>query len=170
MAQFSVFIAVSADGMIAGPDGGLGWLDRVQREGEDYGYAAFMETVDALVMGRSTFDVARGFGWPHDGRRVIVLTHRELADPPAGVVARAADPRAVAAELDGLRRVYVDGGAVIRSFLAAGLVDDLTLSIVPVVLGAGTPLFTGGPPVDLALESATPYPSGLVQLRYRVAR
>src|SRR3954470_18726807 len=118
----SVYIAVSVDGFIARKDGGLDWLDRVQRDGEDYGYAVFAATVDVIVMGRATYETARGFdAWPYAGKRVVVLTHRAIKDAPDGVEARdldgAGEVRAFVAELSG--RVYVDGGAVIRSFLAA---------------------------------------------------
>jgi dihydrofolate reductase len=171
--QCSVYIATSLDGFIARPDGALDWLSVVKRDGEDYGYAKFAATVDTLVMGRATYDVVLGFGgWPYAGKRVIVLTHRpapgrhgaELVDSsPAELAARL--------EREGARRVYVDGGAVIRQFLAADLIDDLTISVIPVVLGAGIPLFgPGTPEVPIALDGVEAFPSGLVQVRYRARR
>jgi dihydrofolate reductase len=173
----SVYIALSVDGFIARKDHSLDWLDRVQRDGEDYGYAAFAATVDAVVMGRNTYETARGFeSWPYPGKRVVVLTHRPIEGAPDGVEARDVDgPDEIAAfvaELAaaGVGRVYVDGGTVIRAFLAAGVVDDVTLSIIPVLLGEGVPLFGGVPEIDLELASSSTFPSGLVQLRYRTAR
>jgi len=167
--QCSVYIATSVDGFIARPDGGLDWLDRVQVEGEDYGYAEFFGSIDAIVFGRSTWEVARGFEpWPYAGRRCIVLTHREL-DASHGEERHHGDLEPLLERLhgEGVRRVYVDGGQVIRHFLAGGLVDDLTLSIVPVLLGEGIPLFaSGGPGLDLRLLESRAFPSGLVQLRY----
>lgn len=168
--QRSVFIATSLDGYIARPDGGLDWLKAVERPGEDYGYAGFAATVDALVIGRRTYDVVLGFDtWPYPGKRVIVMTHRPLA-ARHGEEAFAGEPAALVARLaaEGTRRVYVDGGDVIRQFLAAGLIDDLTLSIIPVLLGDGVPLF-GGVEHRLRLDDTRAFESGLVQLVYRVA-
>jgi dihydrofolate reductase len=164
-----VYIATSLDGFIARPDGGLDWLTAVERPGEDYGYRAFFDAVDALVLGRRTYDAVLGFAaWPYAGKRCVVLTHDAPA-PRHGERFFAGDPAALLDELgrDGARRVYLDGGVVIRACLAAGLVDELTLSIVPVLLGAGVPLF-GGVPGRLELEASRAFPSGLVQARYRV--
>jgi dihydrofolate reductase len=169
----SVFIATSLDGHIARPDGSIDWLSAVHVEGEDYGYKAFADTCDTLVVGRNTYDTVLGFEeWPYAGKRVVVLTHKKypgghgetfFAGSPADLVH--------ALGREGARRVYVDGGAVIQQFLAAGLIDDLTISLVPVMLGAGIPLFAAGAPEQrLLLEGSHSWPSGLVQLRYRVAR
>ena len=165
----SVFIATSVDGYIARQDGGIDWLDRVQVAGEDYGFGAFWVTVDALVIGRGTYDTACGFAeWPYAGKQVVVMTHRPgtsrhgeryAAGTPAEVLA---GTRAT--------RVYVDGGNVIRQFVAAGLIDDVTISVVPVVLGAGIRLFAGGEGEHAwALAGTQSWPSGLVQLRYRAS-
>jgi dihydrofolate reductase len=142
--RFSVFIAVSVDGYIARKDGALDWLDRVELPGEDYGYAEFMSSVDALVIGRNTYDTVLGFGeWPYADKRCVVLTQRP-AQAAHGERFFAGDVAALVAEfaLQGVRRVYVDGGGVIRQFLAADLLDDLTLSVIPVLLGSGVPLFS----------------------------
>ncbi len=163
----SVYIATSLDGYIARRDGRLDWLAAVQQPGEDYGYARFAETVDVVVLGRGTYDTVQGFdAWPYSGKRVIVLTHRP-ADPRHGEELFGGDPAELVARLaaDGHRRAYVDGGRVIQQFLAAGLLDDLTISIIPVVLGGGIPLFEGSERA-LALDGVEAFPSGLVQLRY----
>lgn len=169
--QCSVFIATSVDGYIARPDGGLDWLSRVEQPGEDYGYARFADTVDVLVTGRATYDIVRGFPtWPYAGKRVIVLSHRP-APAHEGVEFFAGDVRDLVARLtaEGVRRVYVDGGNVIRQFLAAGLVDDMTLSIIPVVLGDGIRLFDRGiGEHGLELSSSQSWPTGLVQQRYQL--
>lgn len=166
----SVFIAVSVDGCIARADGSLDWLDAVQQPGEDYGYQAFFDSVDALAIGRSTYEVALGFSaWPYAGKRVVVLTHRAPA-PRHGEEFFAGEPATLVERLgrEGVKRLYVDGGAVIRQCLAAKLVDDLTLSVVPVLLGDGIPLFgAGGIEQRLVLESSRSWPTGLTQLRYR---
>ncbi len=169
----SVFLAVSVDGYIARPDGRTDWLSSVERPGEDYGYRRFFDSVDAMVMGRKTYDAALGFGeWPYGDKRCVVLTHRPPAKPRRGETFYAGHPAALMERLatEGVRRVYVDGGAVVSEFLRLGLVDDLTLSVIPVVLGEGVALFNPpAPERALALESCESFPSGLVQLRYRVA-
>lgn len=166
----AVFIATSLDGRIARADGGLDWLDAAQGSGEDYGYAAFFGSVDALVMGRRTYEKVLTFGaWPYAGKRCIVLTRTPRASLHGEEFSSEA-PSALVERLqrEGVRRVYVDGGEVIRSFLRAGLIDELTLSVLPIVLGDGIPLFADGLPEQrLSLEATTPFPSGLVQLRYR---
>ncbi len=173
----SVFIASSLDGYIARADGSLDWLSIVEREGEDYGYREFLGAVDALVMGRKTYDTVLGFDeWPFAGKRCIVLTHARPTSPRADEEFASGAPAALLEQLgrQGVRRVYVDGGAVIRQFLAAGLVDDLTLSVIPVLLGGGIRLFDTdprcrAPAASLRLSSARNFESGLVQLRYEIA-
>lgn len=168
--RFAVFIAVSLDGFIARPDGSLDWLDPFH--GEDHGYGGFFAGVDALVIGRGTYDTVVGFPeWPYGGKRVIVFTRR-AADPRHGEELWSGAPRELADRLEreGIRRVYLDGGALIRSFLQEGLVDELTIDVVPVILGSGRPLFASGlPEIPLQFVEAKSYPSGLVQLRYRRA-
>lgn len=171
--SFCVFVAASLDGFIARPDGGLDWLEPMQVPGEDHGFQAFFGAVDALAIGRKTYDFARGLpAWPYAGKRVVVLTHRP-APPRADETFFAGTPEALSAllEAEGARRVYLDGGAAVSAFLAAGLVDELTVSIVPVVLGDGIRLFQGPlPERRLVLQEARPHAgTGLVQLRYRVA-
>jgi dihydrofolate reductase len=165
----SVFIATSLDGFIARRDGAIDWLSIVERAGEDYGYARFFADVDALILGRRTYDVARGFpSWPYGDKRCVVLTNH----PPAarhGERFQAGPPAPLLAQLhaDGVRRVYVDGGAVIRQFLREDLIDDVTLSIVPVLLGDGIRLFDDSVPErTLRLAASKAFPSGLVQLTY----
>ncbi len=165
--RFAVFIAVSLDGFIARPDGGLDWLERFHDE--EHGYGAFFASVDAVVIGRGTYDTVLGFpAWPYGGKRVIVWTSRP-ASPAHGEELWSGPPRALAERLDreGVRRVYLDGGELIRGFLREGLLDELTIDVAPLVLGAGRPLFASGlPEVPLRLLEAKSFPSGLVQLRY----
>jgi dihydrofolate reductase len=165
--RFLVFLATSLDGFIARPDDGLAWLSPFEQE--EHGYRDFFAGVDALVIGRRTYEVVLGFpDWPYAGKRVIVCTSRP-ASPAHGEELWSGSPRALAERLDreGVGRVYLDGGALICSFLREGLVDDLTLNLIPVLLGAGVPLFAGGlPEVPLRLVEARPFSSGLVRLRY----
>jgi dihydrofolate reductase len=178
--QVSVYVATSVDGLIARPDGSLDWLPGADggeaAAGEDYGYAAFMASVDVLVMGRASYETVIGFGaWPYEGKRVVVLSAGWAALPegaPAGVELSTETPEALCARLEaeGAAHVYVDGGRTIQGFLRAGRVDRITITMVPVVLGRGRRLF-GELDADLhlALESSRGYPSGLVQTTWRVA-
>lgn len=169
--QFSVFIATSLDGFIAGPGDDLDFLKAVESPPEDYGYAKFFASVDALLMGRRTYDKVVSMGeWFYGDKPVFIATNRP-GTPSHGVTFVSGTPRELAAQLAaaGHRRVYLDGGNLIRQFLEEGLVADLTVSLIPVVLGAGIPLFGGtGVPRELIFEGADSYPTGLVQLRYRV--
>lgn len=165
----AVFIATSIDGFIARGDGSLDWLDLVQRKGEDYGYQRFFDAVDALVLGRATYEFVRALGqWPYGDKRCVVLTHRKF-QPMAGETFFAGTPKALLAKLSRqrVRRVYVDGGAVISQFLEARLVDELTISTVPVTLGHGIRLFQGGAEQRFEVVRSKAYPSGLVQTTWR---
>jgi dihydrofolate reductase len=169
----SAFVGVSLDGFLARADGTLDWLQPF--EAEEHGYEAYFRTVDTVVEGRRTYEFVQhllgaGVPWPYRGKRCVVMTHgsvdgrhqeRAFAGEPAVLLAELAD--------QGARHVYVDGGVVIRAFLAARLLDQLTVSVVPCLLGAGLPLF-GGVKVEsgLALEHATSFKNGVVQMRYRL--
>lgn len=175
--RVSVFIATSLDGYIARRDGSIDWLLQANQSvpsGEDCGYGAFMETVDVLVMGRNTFEQVLGFeGWPYAGKRVVVLSHRDVPVPPAlrGTVSvTSAAPADLLQELaaTGAQHVYLDGGQTIRGFLRDGLVDELIITTIPVLLGAGRPLFGSlSTDVQLDLVASRAWPFGFVQSRYR---
>lgn len=173
----SVFIATSLDGYIARPDGRIDWLETANQRvpaGEDCGYQAFMSTVDGLVMGRNTFDTVAAFAdWPYGALPVTVLSRRPLpAELPPGVTRSDDAPAELVARLAaaGHRHLYIDGGITIQRFLAAGLIDRLTVTVIPVLLGAGRPLF-GALPGDrtLRLASSRSYPFGFVQNTYELA-
>lgn len=172
-----VFIATSLDGFIARPDGDIAWLLERDDPAEDHGYDSFIRDIDAIVMGRGSYDAVRQVTpWPY---RLPVLV---MASDPGGSVApldagakpeftdRA--PAQVMALLAarGHRRAYVDGGLVVQSFLRAGLIADLVITRVPVLLGQGRSLFGPlGGDVALVHEGTRCFASGLVQSRYRVA-
>ena len=171
----AVFIATSVDGYIARPDGGLDWLPPGD-PGEDYGYGAFVSGMDALYMGRGSYEQALAFDpWPYAGRRVIVASRTLPARVDAAPGEVEITPEAPAALFErlgaeGVRRVYVDGGRLITACLAAGLIDELTVTRVPVLLGAGLPLFGAlGDDVRLEHRDTRSYANGLVQTTYRVA-
>jgi len=169
-----VFIATSLDGYIARPDGRIDWLEMPGFEGEDYGYSDFIAGIDGLIMGRATYETVLGFGdWPYD-KPVWVLSHslRAIPERLAGKLRLLdASPREALAEAEaaGWANAYVDGGRLIQSFLADGLIDELVISRLPILLGAGRPLF-GALTADLRLSHAETraFASGLVQSRYRV--
>jgi dihydrofolate reductase len=167
----SVFVGVSVDGFIARLDGGLDFLPQ---DPEPHGYDEFMASVDALVIGRKTFETVLGFGtWPYGEKPVIVLSTRPLGTVPAGAVVErmSGDPADIVAQCEarGLGHVYVDGGITIQRFLAAGLIERLIITRVPVLIGTGIPLF-GALPRDIVLRhvATRQYASGLVQSEYEV--
>lgn len=170
----SVYIAASLDGFIARADGSIDWLAMVERPGEDYGFKGFYDSVDTLVMGRKTYDTVLGFdAWPHGNKRCVVVTSDTRRPSRHGEEFFAGELATLFERLgaEGAERVYVDGGAVIGQALKAGLVDDLTLSIIPVLLGEGTALAPSlGGDVRLELTGQRAFESGLVQLEYRVKR
>ncbi|AQR67584.1 deaminase [Janthinobacterium sp. LM6] len=167
----SVFLGISLDGCIAGENGDLSWLAELAPDTpEATGYTALMAQVDTLLIGRTTYDAVLGFApWPYAGKRVVVLSHRDFA-PRHGEQRREGSVREVLRELaeEGCRHVYLDGGAVIRAGLREGVIDSVTLSVLPVVLGKGVRLFEDGlPRSDWRLDGTRQLPSGVVQLRYR---
>jgi dihydrofolate reductase len=177
----SVFLGMSVDGFIARPDGDLSWLTGGAEAGGapddggggDFGFAEFVAGVDALVMGRGTYDVIAPIdGWPYQGKPVHVVSTTLDLDADARItVHRSFDDAVAALTAAGCRRVYVDGGRMVHTFLTAGLISDLTLSRVPVLIGAGhTPFGTLPADVPLEHERTEVFPGGMVQTTYRVRR
>lgn len=170
----SVFIATSLDGYIARTNGGLDWLP--PDGGEPHGYAEFMADVDAIVIGRKTFETVLAFdAWPYGNKPVVVLsTTLGEANVPRGAVCEvmAGTPHEIVARLTqrGFHHLYVDGGVTVTAFLKAGLIQHLIITRIPVLLGSGIPLF-GYLPHDIRLEHAATrsYPSGIVQSEYLIA-
>jgi len=170
----SVFVGASVDGFIARTNGDFDFLP--EGGGEPHGYDEFMASVDALVIGRKTFETVLNFAvWPYGNKRVVVLSSRpvdlsaargavleQMAGPPAEIVSKLA--------ASGAHNLYVDGGITIQGFLRAGLVERLIITRVPVLIGDGIPLF-GALTRDLRLRHVATqhYPSGLVKSEYHVA-
>lgn len=171
----SVFIAASLDGFIAREDGGIDWLHAGGGGGEDYGFQAFFDSVDAMVIGRNTYELVRTFGdWAYGSKPVFILTSRELTLPaelPSTVEVMNGSPREVVARLSerGFEHLYVDGGRTIQGFLAEGLIQRVILTRIPILLGRGIPLF-GPLPGDVHLRhiDTRSWPTGLVQSEYEV--
>jgi dihydrofolate reductase len=168
----SVFVGTSLDGFMARNDGTLDFLP--PGGGEPHGYEEFIASVDALVIGRKTYETVLGFPtWPYGQKPIFVLSTRPLAPAPEAAVVEhlsgplAAIPSQLAAR--GIRHVYVDGGMTIQGFLRAGLIQRLIITRVPVLIGTGIPLF--GPTTrDIRLKhiATRQYVSGLVQSEYEV--
>ena len=176
--KFSVFIATSLDGYVADTDGRIGWLldfTRQVPDDEDCGYQEFLTGMDALVIGRRALEQALCFPeWPYGDRPVFVVS-RELqslpADLPASVTLETRTPRELARHLQklGYRHAFLDDEQLIRGFLRHDLIETLTITTVPVLLGDGVPLFGRlGVTLGLQLEACQAYPFGFVQSRYRV--
>ena len=174
----SVFLGMSVDGFIARLDGDLSFLDGSGEggppddgEGGDFGFAEFVSGVDALVMGRSTYEFIKPFAeWPYQGKPVHVLsTTLPDGEDPRITVHRSLDDAVAALGAAGYRRLYVDGGRTVHAFLRAGLIADLTLSRVPVLIGTGHTPF-GELAADIPLEHVRTqtFRGGMVQSTYRV--
>ncbi len=170
-------MAMSLDGFIARPDHALDWLMKQDTVDEDHGYDAFMASVDGLVMGRGSFETVRGFdAWPYQKPVIVMSRSLSEVDIPQALQSKVRlsrqDPDALMQALSeaGWRRVYVDGGQVVQSFLRAGLIADLTITTVPILIGDGIRLFgTLDRDIDLNHLETQTFPSGLVTSRYKVA-
>src|ERR1700722_16996556 len=144
--KISIFIAMSIDGYIAKENDDLDWLETVrpaEQLRQDCGFHQFFAGVDALVMGRNTYDKVLTFGhWPYENKRVIVLSNRKK-EPTNNVEFYQGDVVQLSHKLyaEGVKHLYIDGGITIAQFLQAKLVDEIILSIIPVMLGKGIQLF-----------------------------
>ena len=169
----SVFIGASVDGFIARTDGALDFLP--PDGGEPHGYKEFFASIDALVIGRKTFETVLAFPeWPYGEKLVIVLSSQPLdlsRARGARVEQMQGSPREIISKLQGrgIRHIYVDGGVTVQRFLREGLIQRLIITRVPVLIGHGIPLF-GALQGDIRLEhvGTQAYASGLVKTEYRV--
>jgi len=174
----SVYIATSTDGFIATPDGGIEWL--LRSEYEDAGkiglvYNKFISTVDAIVMGRHSFEKVLTFDeWYYEGTEVIVLTTQNLKVPEnltGKVRFKSGTPQEIVKELakEGKKHLYIDGGITIQRFLEEKLINELTITVIPILLGSGIPLF-GNEGTEQPLELIEVFTSsnGTVLKRYRI--
>lgn len=167
-----LFIAMSLDGYIAAPDGDIRFLPPIEKEGEDYGYTDFIDQIDTVVLGRKTYDkiLSMGITNPYGDRDVYILTHSpkeqqgnlhyysgNLKELIMGFKSKQG------------KHLYCDGGAdTIHQLLADDLIDEMIISIIPVLLGEGIALFKGGlPSLQLSLVKVSTYENGLVKLHYR---
>lgn len=173
MRKVKLFIACSADGFIARPDGDISWLSTVESPGEDYGYAAFYETVDTIILGRKTYDKVLSFGidYPHRQKTTYVIT-RSQKPTEGSVHFYNGDLTKLIQQLNAVsgKDIFVDGGAeVIHALLKEQLIDEMIISYIPLLLGGGIRLFKEGyAERKLKLLETKSYPSGLVQVKYEV--
>ncbi len=164
------YIAMSLDGYIAGPGDDISFLSMVEKEGEDYGYADFMKTVDTIFLGRRTYDKVKetGFGYPGD-KEVYIISHdtgfgdkalKYYSGPLKSLISDLRNRQG--------RNIYCDGGSeVLNQLLQDDLIDEFFISVIPVILGDGIRLFRDGhPALNLQLVSAREFDTGLVQLHY----
>jgi dihydrofolate reductase len=179
-AHCSSFIATSLDGFISRLDGTIDWLDKANAmapPSEDCGFSAYMSTVDAIVMGRHTFELALSFkNWPYGDTPLYVLS-TTLRSLPAKFPSTASLHCCTPSELSALalrhghRRLYVDGDQAIQGFISSNLMAEITVTVIPVLLGTGRSLFGSLPNSDVWLKhlSSQTYPFGFVQNRYAFA-
>jgi len=175
----SVFVGVSLDGFIAREDGAIDWLPFPgPEEAEAHGFKKFIDSIDAIVIGRKTYETVLALDhWSYyGGKPVIVLSGRPVSIPDRlrkTVESMTASPGDVVKALAkrGMKHLYVDGGKTIQGFLSAGLIHGLVITRVPILIGSGTPLF-GALPRDVKLRHVRTqaFPSGLVQSEYEVLR
>jgi dihydrofolate reductase len=169
----SVFVGTSLDGFIARRNGQYDFLPA--DGGEPHGYDEFIATVDALVIGRKTFETVLAFPeWPYGNKQVIVLSSRPLdlsAVRGRRVEQMSGPPAEIFSQLStrGFKHAYIDGGVTVQGFLRAGLIQRITITRVPVLIGEGIPLF-GSLPHDVKLRhiATRTYSSGLVKSEYEV--
>lgn len=175
MRKVIVYIACSMDGYIAGPNDDLGFLHKVEKPGEDYGYGQFIESIDTVIMGRKTYEKVMSMvsEFPHASRECYVMTSTPRMDS-GKTTFYTGDLRQLVVMLtqQNGRDIFIDGGAeIINSLMKDNLVDEFIISTVPVILGDGTPLFKGGrPEADLEFVSVRHFDTGLVQLHYSVIK
>lgn len=166
-----LFIAMSLDGYIAAPDGDICFLPPIDKEGEDYGYTDFIEKVDTVVLGRKTYDkiLSMGMADPYGDREVYVLTHSPKVEK-GKMHYYSGNLKDLILRLKSQegQHIYCDGGAdTIQQLLAEDLIDEMIISIIPVLLGEGIALFKGGFSLKkLSLVKASSYENGLVKLHY----
>lgn len=169
MPKVVLFIAISLDGYIASPDGTVDWLFH----DADYGYTEFMASVDAVVMGRKTWEQARTFeDVPFAGKQIFVFSRAQSSANESRIRFVQGDPETTIPEIKS--RVEKDiwlvgGGDLIQQFIASLLIDEFRIFVHPIILGQGIPLFSQQPQrANLTLARSQSFPSGLVELRYRL--
>ena len=166
-----LYIAATIDGYIAKPDGDISWLLQVDQPGEDYGYGEFIETVDTVIMGRKTYDKIMSLvpEFPHRDKTAYIITRKNL--PSKGkLIFYSGNLNELVSKLrnETGKNIYLDGGAeIVNAMLKNNLIDEMIISIVPLLLGDGIRLFNDGRPEQkMKLTDCRKFESGLAQMRY----
>lgn len=168
-----LYVAASLDGFIAEENGSVSWLDEFNGKGEDYGYAKFLDTVDTLIMGRTTYDQVLTFGdWPYKGKQCYVLTHRSgPGNDDAEFTDQSAEELMAKLRGEGGKDIWLVGGAkVIDSFMKVGEIDVFIISVMPIILGSGIRLFGEVHPRVRTELIRNEKIGNVVQLEYRTVR
>ncbi len=170
-----LYIAISEDGFVAGEDNNLDFLNPYQGGEEDYGYTNFINSVGCILVGRKTYDVVVNMGYPyHPEKMVYVVTRQSRTSSSEKLLFFDGNLRKLINEIKSSQNlnIYCDGGAELaQSLIAADLIDEMILSVVPIQLHHGTLLFQGGlVPNQFSLKSKQAYPNGLVQSLYVLNR
>lgn len=168
-----VYIAMSIDGYIASKDDDISWLSIVEQKGEDYGYGEFIKTIDTVIMGRKTYDKVMEIAseFPHTDKKCYVITRNKKTNTKnvefynGNLVELINKLKSISG-----KDVYIDGGAeVINTLIKYDLIDEITISVIPIILGRGIRLFNEDVELNrrYSLEFSKSYNSGLVQIKYR---
>lgn len=164
-------VAVSIDGYLATPEGGVAWLPVPDREGEDYGYSQFYDSVDGLLMGRNTYEKCLEFEWPYAGKPCWVFSRRSLEVEQPDVTVTTLHPHEMMTDLatHNLQRVWlVGGGQLATSFRKEGLISEYLIALIPTILGQGIPFLVSSQPQEkLKLVEHQLFSGGVVLLRYQ---
>lgn len=169
-----LYIATSLDGYIAQPNDDLSFLSIVEQEGQDYGYADFVKTVDAVIVGRKTYDkvISMGFDFPHADKDTYIIT-RTPRSSIGSIKFYTGDLKPLVDRLksENGKNIFCDGGAeIVNELLKDDLIDEIIISVIPILVGNGTKLFKDGRPVlKLELVSTKQFDKGLTQLHYKRA-
>lgn len=167
-----LYIATSLDGYIAKPNDDLSFLSIVEQEGQDYGYAEFVKTVDAVIVGRKTYEkvISMGFNFPHADKDAYIIT-RTPRQNIGSVKFYTGDLKTLIDKLKSEKgkHIFCDGGAeIVNELLKADLIDEFIISVIPILVGNGTKLFEDGrPELKLELVSTKQFDKGLTQLHYK---
>ena len=170
-----LYISCSLDGYIAKPNDDLSFLSIVEHEGQDYGYADFVQSVDTVIVGRKTYDwvIGQGYEFPHSDKESYVIT-RQARPNKGNINFYNGDLKSLVTELKNKegKNIFCDGGSeILNQLLTDKLFDELILSIIPIIVGNGTKLFKEGiPEQELKLKSVNHFEKGLVQLHYELKK
>jgi dihydrofolate reductase len=172
MAVIVYYVASSVDGFIATLEGGIEWLAPFEGREEDHGYAEFYKTIDAVLVGGRTYEACLKFTeWPFAGKPCWIFSRQKRSATQPDVTVTDREPAEIVRELDGrgIRRAWlVGGGELAGAFRDAGLIDEYVISLIPVILGDGIPIFGySSGKEDLQLAASKSFPTGVVQVRYK---